>query len=108
MGKSKRFQSHFRKSYSGKFTGHPQYIYGEEGKNYKTVGLTTSPVTNGVKNIKLDKNPEPGNNKTSYIRPKPDKASKGSFKERLKGWAFSKSDKQKVNGVIAGEKDKKK
>ena len=38
-GERKRFQPHFRKAYNGKFTGHPQYVYDEEGRKYKILGI---------------------------------------------------------------------
>lgn len=103
----KRFQAHFRKAYNGKFTGHPQYIYDEDGNKYKIIGITSSPKTNGVINIKLEKNPEPNNDKAAYIRPKPDKESKGAFGQRLKGWKFTEADKKKVRTII-DKHDKKK
>lgn len=97
---NKRFQPHFRKAYNGKFTGHPQYVYDEEGRKYKVLGITSSPKTNGILNIRLEKNPEPDNPKTAYVRPKPDKENKGAFGERLKGWKFSENDKKKVRTII--------
>ena len=106
-GERKRFQPHFRKAYNGKFTGHPQYVYDEEGRKYKILGITSSSITNGVLNIKLEQNPEPNNHKTAYIRPKPDMESKGAFGERLKGWKFSENDKKKVRSVIETHKKKK-
>lgn len=48
----------------------------------------------------LEKNPEPGNNNTAYIRTKPDKVKKGVKNEKLKGWSFSKNDKKKVREII--------
>ncbi len=102
-----RFQPHFRKAYNGKFTGHPQYIYDEDGTKYKIIGITSAKNTNGVLNVELDVNPEPKNTKKAYIRPKPDSENKGAFGERLKGWRFVESDKKKVRNVIDGYKKKK-
>ena len=104
---SPRFQGHFRKFQNAKFTGHPQYIYADDGKLYKVIGITSSPVTNGVGNIPLDKNPEPKNTKKAYLRPKPDSVSKGTRNKKLKGWKFSDSDKKKVRSIIETH-DKKK
>ena len=103
--KEEHFQRHFRKFHSSKTTGHPSYVYGEEGKDYKIIGLTSSPETNEEKNIKLDKNPEPGNSEQAYIRPKSMKINKGVKNEKLKGWSFTGNDKKKVQAVI--DKDKK-
>ena len=98
--KNKRFQAHFRKFRNAKFTGHPTYVYDEEGHKYKVIGITSSPSTNGIDNIALDTNPEPNNSKRAYIRPKPDMVEKGVENIRLKGWKFAASDKPKVQAVI--------
>lgn len=98
--KSKRFQTHFRKAYNGRFTGHPQYVYDEEGNKYKVLGVTSAPETNGIKNVLLERNPEPNNSKPAYIRTKPAREEKGAFSERLKGWKFSEHDKKKVQKII--------
>ena len=104
---NKRFQPHFRKAYNGKFTGHPQYVYDEQGNEYKVIGITSSPMTNGVLNVKLERNPEPNNMKTAYVRPRPDKENKGAFGNRLKGWKFSENDKMKVRNIIDAHDMKK-
>lgn len=107
MANKKRFQTHFRKFHHAKVTGHPQYVYGEEGKYYKILGITKSSVTNGVKNIELSCNPEPGNKEKAYIRPKPDKIDKGVKNKRLNGWKFSEQDKKIVQSVIEKKSNKK-
>lgn len=106
--KNNRFQSHFRKFRNAKFTGHPTYVYDEEGRRYKVIGITSSASTNGVSNIPLDVNPEPNNPEKAYIRPKPDTVDKGVENVRLKGWRFVASDKPKVQSVIDGDKNSKK
>ncbi len=108
MGKgTKRFQPHFRKFRNAKLTGHPQYVYDEDGRKYKIIGITKSPITNGVENIKLDRNPEPQNSDAAYIRPNPDTVDKGVENVRLKGWSFADSDKKKVQTVICKSQIKK-
>lgn len=103
----KRFQGHFRKFRNGTLTGHPQYVFGEDGKVYQIIGITTGAETNGVQNIPLDKNPEPGNDRQAYIRPKTGTVKKGVANSKLNGWKFAESDKQKVKKVIDGNKKKK-
>ena len=39
-GKNQRFQPHFRKFKNAKFTGHPQFVYDEEGREYKCRALS--------------------------------------------------------------------
>lgn len=96
----KRFQPHFRKFRNAKLTGHPQYVYDEKGQNYKIIGLTSSPKTDGMNNIPLDHNPEPNNKEKAYLRPKPDKVDKGVENVRLKGWRFQGEDKNTVRIII--------
>lgn len=105
---NKNFQRHFRKFRFAKFTGHPQYVYDDDGNEYKVIGITESPVTNGVDNIPLDVNPEPGRTDKSYIRPKADKVNKGVRSVKLKGWHFAASDKPKVQKVIDDDGKRKK
>ncbi len=102
----KRFQPHFRKFHDKKTTGHPQYIYDEEGNKYKVLGVTSAEMTNGVLNIKLEVNPEPNNKTPAYIRPKTSTVKKGVQNEKLKGWKFAGVDKPKVQKVIEGDKKK--
>lgn len=102
-----RFQSHFRKFKNGKFTGHPQYVYDDTGKEYKVLGITSSEKTNGVINIRLECNPEPNNTKPAYVRTKPDTVKKGVRNERLKGWKFSENDKKKVRQIISSHEKEK-
>ncbi len=103
---TKRFQIHFRKFHSKEFTGHPQYVYDEHGNEYKVVGITSSPKTNGVDNILLSCNPKPNNKDEAYIRPTPNTINKGVRNEKLKGWKFADIDKPKVRQVISNEKKK--
>lgn len=94
------FQRHFRKIYNGRFTGHPVYVYGEDGGKYKVLGLTSAPETNGVKNILLEVNPEPHNKSAAYIRPAPRTENKGAFGIVLKGWHLNGKDKKTVQKII--------
>lgn len=103
---NKRFQRHFRKFHSKETTGHPRYVYDEDGREYKVIGITKSPTTNGVPNILLEQNPEPNNKDTAYIRPQSERVKKGVRNEKLNGWKFTDKDKKKVQSVI--DKDKKK
>lgn len=106
-GDNKRFQPHFRKFHDKKTTSHPQYVYDDIGREYKVLGITSSPKTNGIINVKLERNPEPSNAKSAYIRTKPDKVNKGTQNERLKGWKFTENDKKKVRSIIDSHEKKK-
>ena len=84
----------FRKE---KETGHPAYIYAKIGNKFKYIGITHAKITDGMENIKLDKNPNPKDQKESYIRPYSQQKSVNKFKKVLIGWFLSKSDKDKID-----------
>lgn len=87
-----------RKNKSGE--GHPTHIYRKVGNTYEFIGITHSDVTRGVKNIKLDRNPNPKDKKTAYIKPTPERASTKEFhKKPEKDWKFAESDLPKVEAV---------
>ena len=87
-------KNEFRKN---KDTRHPAYIYAKVGNDYKFIGLTHSPITNKVKNIKLERNPNPTDSRDAYFVPKASKARVNRFKKKENGWSFSQSDKKKIN-----------
>ena len=103
---SSKFRKGFRKLDNKEVQGHPTYIYAKVGKEFKYLGLTHSNITDKVKNIKLEKNPNPKDNRTSYIRPKAGKANRSEFGVMLNNWHFSEQDKKKVIKII--EKNEKK
>lgn len=87
-----------RKDKSGK--GHPTHIYRKVGNTFEFIGITHSGVTRGVKNIKLDKNPNPNDKQPAYIKPAPERASTKEFRNNTEsGWEFAKSDLPKVEAV---------
>ncbi|MBQ6730859.1 MAG: hypothetical protein IJR08_03015 [Bacilli bacterium] len=70
MSKPKRpFKKHFRVNRSKEASIHPAYVIRKEGNSYDYIGLVHSPVTDNRRNIKLRKNPNPKDNRASYIRP---------------------------------------
>ena len=109
MSKSKRpFKKHFRVNRSKEASAHPTYVIRKKGDNYDYIGLAHSPVTDNKKNIKLSKNPNPKDNRVSYIRPffRSGTIKKFSSK-RIRGWKFAKRDKKKVRKVSRIKKQKK-
>ena len=103
---AKKTKPHFRRGKPAN-NGHPTYIYAQDGDKLRYVGLTHASVTQGVRNIKLDKNPNPQDSRDSYIRPSPDKAPKSQFGRKLKDWQLADSDKRKVKRVMQKDKNKK-
>ena len=53
-------KNEFRKANDKKHGEHPTYIYAQEGKKLKFIGITHSHITDGMENIPLEKiqNPE--------------------------------------------------
>ena len=87
----------FRKN---KVSGHPAYIFKKVGRKYEYVGITHAEITDGTKNIKLEKNPNPKDQKDAYLRPKSEKQKENKFsKKPYQGWSFKKKDKFKVEKI---------
>lgn len=98
MSKKNEKRDEFRKN---KISGHPAYIYQKVGNKYLYIGITHANITDKTKNIKLDKNPNPLDKKTAYIRPKSEQQKENKFsKKPFKNWKFTEKDKDKVNKVI--------
>ena len=98
MHKRKRkFKKHFRVNHSKESSGHPSYILRRVGDSYDSIGLTHSPVTDDKRNVRLRKNPNPKDNRVSYLRPffRRDPVKKFS-KRRIRGWKFIRRDKKMV------------
>lgn len=81
-------------------TGHPAYIFARVGNDYKFVGVTHSPITDGVENIRLDKNPNPNDRDKSYAHSYSQKDKTHYFSERQRDWKMSKCDKEKLKKII--------
>ncbi|MBQ7906814.1 MAG: hypothetical protein IJ309_02440 [Clostridia bacterium] len=99
MSKRIKKKNEFRRKNMKDGKGHPSYIFAQQGNEYIFLGITHSKITNGVKNIKLEKNPNPKDKRDSYVRPKVEKYNKSSFGKKLKGWHFSDKDKQTVEYI---------
>ena len=84
--------------------GHPTYVYAKVGKEYKYIGITHSPITKGVVNIRLEVNPNPKDKSAAYVRPKAEKADRSKFGKRLDGWKFADKDKDKIKMLTDDDK----
>lgn len=96
IAKNKEKRNEFRKKNTKDGRGHPTYIYARQGNDYSYIGLTHAEITDGVRNIQLDKNPDPKDKRRAYFRPKSQRGHKSSFGKKLKGWRFSERDKEKI------------
>lgn len=100
----KNVQRHFRTFHDGQTTHHPQYVWGEKGKDFLTVGLTTKQKKGDIP----IKNPETKKTNEVYIHPGVNKINKGIQNEKKKGWSFTNEDKKIVNKIIDDYKKKTK
>lgn len=80
--------------------GHINYIFGESGEKYKSVGLTHQSETFGKKNMPLKKNPEKGNNSQAYIRNGIISDKKKYYGKPEKKYQFDDEDKKNVKSKI--------
>ena len=96
MAKKKRFRSGFRINFGSKSRGHPTYVYGESGNEYKYIGITHSAKSGHKKNYELSKNPHPKDTRKAYVRKQSQKDKKSLFGQLLEGWKFDKKDYKNV------------
>ena len=103
--RKRKFKKHFRVNRSKEASVHPAYAIRKNGDNYDYIGLTHSPVTDNKKNIRLRKNPNPKDNRVSYMRPFFRSGPIKKFsRKRIRGWKFSKRDKKKIRRVSRARK----
>lgn len=94
----KQPRNEFRKH---KKSGHPAYIYEKVGNEFRFLGITHSKI--GAR-IKLEKNPDPDDDKPAYIKINAEQDKENRFGERKIGWKFSPADKKKVAKIVKGNK----
>ena len=90
-------RNEIRKNHSKEGHGHPAYIFAEIGDSYEYNGLTHSNITQGIKNIELEQNPNPKDKEKAYVRPKKATLNKSKFSQFVyEDWKMSKKDKKKI------------
>ena len=99
-------RNHFRVNNSKKVRGHPTYIYKKVGDKYHFIGITDSPITDNVRNIKLEKNPNPEDDKPSYARPYSSDEETSRFGKKKKGWKLSKKDRKTIDSIKSNHQEK--
>lgn len=87
----------FRRNKTPEAGGHPAYIYEKVGRKRKYLGLTKAKQTDGVDNLPLKKNPEPGNLNKSYVRPNARIIDKTAFGDKYENWDFAPEDKSQIS-----------
>lgn len=88
---------HFRKNVKRK---HPPIIIGEDDENFLNLDITHSKTRGHHKNILFDKNPNPLDNKDSYIRDDIFIDDKKYLQYILREYELSKSDIDKIYKII--------
>jgi len=87
-----------------KKSGHPAYIFEKVGDEFRFLGITHSKIDKGTTNIELEKNPDPEDNGTAYIKTKSEQDKQNRFGEAKKKWKFHPNDKKKVAKIIKSNK----
>lgn len=102
---------HFRGRYTkvkGKTKVHPNYIVGEDDKNFLSIGITHDPYKGkGHKNHEMYRNPQKGDNSVSYMKKQIESANKKNFSERLNNFKLHPIDEEFVNKIVEKHKKKK-
>lgn len=83
----------FRYNNGFRSKGHPNYVFGYKNGKFKSMGLTTESNEPGPK-VKLSKNPNPLDDRESYLKltkPMTDKVE--FYGDVLPGWKFADADK---------------
>ena len=98
----------FRKLNTREAKGHLHYVCRRVGSEYESVGITHGKRTKGVNNIPLEKNPNPEDKKTAYVRPKLTQEKANEYGKRLNGLGLSAADKKLVWELIEKLRSEKK
>lgn len=96
-------RNEFRRNNSPSAGGHFDYVFGETKTQYKTLGLTHSPIEK-YKYYPLKKNPNPNDDKKAYLKQTARSTNKKYFREPEKDWKFAKEDMPVVRHEIKSYK----
>ena len=91
-------RNEFRWNNSPSARHHPAYVFGETGRNYKSLGLTTEP-NDRERKIQLSHNPDSSSDVPSFVRVNPVTAHKEYYSEPLE-WEFSVEDRAIIRHLI--------
>lgn len=103
--KSRKYKprNEFRLNISPSARAHYNYVFGETDTHYKSLGLTTHPRED-IKHYPLSKNPNPKDDRQSYLQLKVLSTQKRFFKPPERGWTFAKEDMPVVRHTIKAYK----
>ena len=97
----------FRKNYSKRSLGHPDYIFGRSGDTYHSLGLTHTPKKE-YRSVKLMQNPNPSDTRDSYLQTKVKHTPKKCFGNAKTGWSFHSDDRAYVRHKVKKYRKKNK
>lgn len=103
--KSRKYKprNEFRLNICPSARAHYNYVFGETDTHYKSLGLTTHPRED-IKHYPLSKNPNPKDDRQSYLQLKVLSTQKRFFKPPERGWTFAKEDMPVVRHTIKAYK----
>lgn len=84
---------------------HPAYVFLEKGKIYIYVSLTHSEQVGKYLMIKLKRNPNPKDDKESYIIADIKEDTKDRFRKTEKGWKLDEEDDELIRSLYKNKKD---
>lgn len=88
---------------------HNTYVFGDDGRKYKAVGITHSDKTFGKNNMPLKNNPQKGKKEKAYIRNGIITDKKKNYsKKRIKNMSFDSEDFSNVKSKVRNYKKRRK
>lgn len=103
--KTFKTRNEFRYNYS---QNHKNYVFGEVGNKYKSLGITHEKSTFNKKNMPLKTNPQKGKSEQSYIRNGIVSDKKQNYGRPLTNYAFDYNDYKNVKSKIRNYKKRRK
>lgn len=79
---------------------HPAYIFARIGHDFKYLGITHSPITEGMENIELSVNPNKKDKHKAYIRKVPGQQRSNRFGPKEKEMQLANKDKVKIRDFL--------
>lgn len=104
-GKTFKPRNEFRYNYS---QNHKNFVFGERGNKFQSVGITHEEYTFGKKNMPLSRNPQKGKTEPSFIRNGIISDKKKNYGRPLKNYSFSNKDYKNVKSKIRNYKKRHK
>ena len=97
----------FRKNYSKRSLGHPDYVFGRSGDTYHSFGLTHTPKKE-YHSVKLTQNPNSKDTRDSYLQTRVKHTPKKYFGKAKTDWSFHSDDRAYVRHKVKKYRKKNK